>query len=121
MRVLVERPAWFEFAACKGMDPALFYPEHKPTTEAQEVCQSCPAQVACLEHALEHGENDGVWGGLGVKARRKIKKARRTESPGDIRKCRVCSTPFVTATLVHVYCCQLCQVRGRNRKNWIVV
>ena len=119
--MLVERPAWFEFAACKGMDPALFYPEHKPTTEAQKICQSCPAQVACLEHALEHGENDGVWGGLGIKARRKIKKARRTESPGDILKCRVCSAPFVTATLVHIDFCQLCQVRGRNRKNWIVV
>ena len=68
MRVLTDRPAWYEFAACKGMDSALFYSNHRPTTEVQAICFACPAQVACLEHSLEHGENDGVWGGLGVKA-----------------------------------------------------
>jgi len=119
VRVLTDRPAWYEFAACKGMDPALFYPDHRPTTVAQGICFACPAQVACLEHSLEHGEIDGVWGGLGVKARRKIRKERRTESAGDIRKCCVCLAPFVMVTLRHVYCCRRCEVRGRNRRNWV--
>mgnify|MGYP003799230351 CR=1 FL=1 len=119
MRVLTDRPAWYEFAACKGMDSALFYSNHRPTIEVQAICFACPAQVACLEHSLEHGENDGVWGGLGVKARRKIRKERRTESAGDVRKCCVCLTPFVMVTLRHVYCCRHCEVRGRNRRNWV--
>jgi WhiB family redox-sensing transcriptional regulator len=120
-RVLVERPAWFEFAACKGMDTTMFYPDTKPTIEAREVCQACPAQLACLDFALEHDEDDGLWGGVGLDARRRIKRQRRTESVGDVRKCRVCSTPFVTVTLRHFYCCRPCQVRGRNSKNWVKV
>ena len=101
------------------MDPALFYSNHRPTIEVQAICFACPAQVACLEHSLEHGEIDGVWGGLGVKARREIRRKRRAESAGDIRKCRVCSTPFITVTLSHLYCCRYCQVKGRNRRNWV--
>lgn len=119
MRVLVDRPVWYDFAACRGMDPALFYPDHRPTTVAQAICSACPVQVACLEHSLEHGEIDGVWGGLGVKARRKLRKERRAESAGDVRKCRVCLTSFVTVTLKHVYCSHRCEVRGRTRGNWV--
>jgi len=113
--VLSETPAWFEFAACKGMDPALFYPEYRPSSDVFRICESCPAQSACREHGLKH-EDDGIWGGLGPRERRKIRRDSRFQKARNVRKCGGCSTLFVAINSRHWYCCHRCQVRGWGRK-----
>lgn len=69
---------WDDVAACKGMDPALFYPSHGEATEfGVAVCSSCPAILDCAVYALRAGEEHGVWGGLSGKQRREIRRRLR--------------------------------------------
>lgn len=57
-------PPWREQAACRGMPTGLFYPPPgMPATVALAVCARCPVRRACEEHALDAGEELGVWGG----------------------------------------------------------
>lgn len=64
---------WQDLAACKGMDPTLFFgPEHAETVKekrdreetAKAVCVRCPVKQECLEYALEAREAYGIWGGM---------------------------------------------------------
>ena len=69
---------WVDRAACRGLDPAIFYP---PTDEeaddARAVCAQCPVAEDCLEHAIEHREKSGVWGGATERERLRIVRRRR--------------------------------------------
>lgn len=73
-------PLRFDAAPCTGV-PALFFPElHAGTARdvrrAKAVCATCPYQRACLEYAIEHRENHGIWGGTTVRERRRIIRTR---------------------------------------------
>jgi len=70
-----QRRAWTAEAACRGIDPALFFPSGSLGVEAaQSICQACPVRAECLDHALEHHINNGVWGGVSERARRRIQQ-----------------------------------------------
>ncbi|BFP57225.1 WhiB family transcriptional regulator [Streptomyces fimicarius] len=81
---------WRLHAACREEDPDLFFPIGSTgpavvqTAEAKTVCRSCPVQAACLEWALENGQDSGIWGGLSENERRALKRRsrRRAESRG---------------------------------------
>ena len=71
--------ARFEGARCHGADPELFFgpagietrgDRQRRESEAKMLCRDCPAMLACRDHALQHGEVYGVWGGLGEQERR---------------------------------------------------
>lgn len=69
---------WRQHAACRGLDPEIFYPpSDEESEEAKSVCGECPVRQLCLEHALVHRERDGVWGGLTERERRRIVRQRR--------------------------------------------
>jgi WhiB family redox-sensing transcriptional regulator len=69
---------WRKQAACRGIDPEVFYPEtDEQAEEAKAVCATCPVRQACLEHALAHREREGVWGGTTERERRRIHRQRR--------------------------------------------
>jgi WhiB family transcriptional regulator, redox-sensing transcriptional regulator len=69
---------WNNQAACRGLDPEIFYPVSEEEAEqAKAVCAQCAVQRACLEHALGSRERDGVWGGATEKERRRIIRQRR--------------------------------------------
>jgi WhiB family transcriptional regulator, redox-sensing transcriptional regulator len=71
-------PAWRQRAACRGVDPDIFYPvSDEEAEDAKAICAICPAQQACLEWALSHREHDGVWGGATERERRRIIRRRR--------------------------------------------
>jgi WhiB family transcriptional regulator, redox-sensing transcriptional regulator len=64
---------WME-ARCRpeyGSDPELWFPVALEGTslgdseraEAKAVCATCPLIGACLEYAIETGQEYGVWGG----------------------------------------------------------
>ncbi|MGW0696814.1 MULTISPECIES: WhiB family transcriptional regulator [unclassified Streptomyces] len=74
---------WRMQAACRDEDPELFFPIGSTgpaivqTEEAKAVCGGCPVRELCLEWAMEHGQDSGVWGGLGEAERRALKRRTR--------------------------------------------
>lgn len=61
---------WRDYAACRDVDPELFFPVTAPNTEAGQrqaaaalaVCRSCRVRADCLNFALGAREG-GIWGG----------------------------------------------------------
>jgi WhiB family redox-sensing transcriptional regulator len=73
--------SWYEYAACRGEDPELFFPVGstgpaiEQLSKAKTVCGRCAVQSVCLEWAVLAGIADGVWGGRSEDERR-VQKAR---------------------------------------------
>jgi len=75
------KQTWRQRAACRGLDPSIFYPASDDECEiAKQVCAQCPVREACLEHALAVREAEGVWGGCDERERRRIIRQRRRAS-----------------------------------------
>lgn len=75
----LEPTSWRQQAACRGLDPNMFYPDKESDTEqAKRVCSECIVRFACLEYALDHREKIGVWGGTSEADRRRIVRHRLT-------------------------------------------
>jgi WhiB family transcriptional regulator, redox-sensing transcriptional regulator len=75
--------SWRQQAACRGLDPVIFYPlsdEEEDVEAAKRVCAQCAVSEACLEHALAVREKEGVWGGCTERERRRILRQRRRAS-----------------------------------------
>jgi WhiB family redox-sensing transcriptional regulator len=71
---------WHSAAACRGLDPLIFYPLTDDDDEAEpakSVCSDCAVREACLEHALGAREKEGIWGGATERERRRITRQRR--------------------------------------------
>jgi len=73
------RAPWHDHAACSGESSVRFYPPSHPErraarlrreSRARAVCASCPVRDDCLQHAIDHGERYGIWGGLTDRERR---------------------------------------------------
>ncbi|MDO8391039.1 MAG: WhiB family transcriptional regulator [Actinomycetota bacterium] len=97
LRQLVDRPEWMDDAACRGVDPEVFYPPmlvptptglerqaksrryREAIATAKTYCRRCDVQAECLAYALATGESHGVWGGLDQIEIRRI-RARRKEA-----------------------------------------
>ncbi len=63
---------------CSNHPPETFFPSDGVGVEvAKKICNSCPSQDMCLEYALAHRIDHGVWGGTSERQRRRILKARR--------------------------------------------
>src|SRR6478735_390061 len=64
------RMDWRHRAACLTEDPELFFPVGNTgpalmqIQEAKKVCKRCDVREACLQWALDAGQDHGVWGGL---------------------------------------------------------
>jgi len=69
---------WRQKAACRGVDPDIFYPvTDEEAEDAKAICAQCPVREACLEWALSSREREGVWGGATERERRRIIRRRR--------------------------------------------
>ena len=72
--------SWADEAACRGLDPLIFYPATDEEAEdAKAVCDVCPVRDACLEHAIGSREHNGVWGGATERERQRIIRRRRRQ------------------------------------------
>jgi WhiB family transcriptional regulator, redox-sensing transcriptional regulator len=71
--------AWMAEGNCRLYPPATFFPsDGVGVDKARKICAGCPVAGACLEYALEHRIDHGVWGGCSERERRRILKRRRT-------------------------------------------
>jgi WhiB family transcriptional regulator, redox-sensing transcriptional regulator len=74
-----EAPDWRVQAACRGLDPELFFPittlgkALPQVARAKRVCLRCPVRLACLDWALHTGQDAGIWGGLTDQERRRLR------------------------------------------------
>lgn len=83
---------WWNAAACRNAEPDLFFPisatpaSRAVVQRAKRVCASCPVAAQCLNYALHHRQEQGIWGGLTDEERRLLRRRqatleRRTRSP----------------------------------------
>jgi WhiB family transcriptional regulator, redox-sensing transcriptional regulator len=73
---------WMIHGACRGASPTEFFPSDGLGVEAaQRICATCPVRLECLEYALEHRIEHGVWGGASERERRRILRRRRDLTP----------------------------------------
>ncbi len=69
---------WMHRGLCRDEPPTRFFPSDGVGVEvARRICASCPVQAPCLEYALTHHIDHGVWGGASERERRRILKRRR--------------------------------------------
>lgn len=86
--MLVDRsepdPSWRKRAACKGVDPALFYPAkdgeaHSEIAAAKRICAGCEVRAECREYAVAAVEVFGIFGATTPRERKVIRRQRRSE------------------------------------------
>lgn len=69
---------WMAQGSCRDEPPARFFPSDGAGVEAaRSVCAGCPVRSPCLEYALRHRIDHGVWGGTSERERRRILRQRR--------------------------------------------
>jgi len=76
-----QRAPWHDLAACTGEAGVFFYPPSRPERRATRlrrearayaICATCTVRDECLQHALDHDERYGIWGGLTDRERRRL-------------------------------------------------
>ncbi len=73
------RGGWRRDAACRSVDPELFFPIGTrdaalvQVAAAKVVCRRCPVEPACLGWALANAQVAGVWGGTTEAERRALR------------------------------------------------
>jgi len=71
----VKGQEWMASGLCGQIGiPDRFYPSGGDTREVQKICEACPVRTECLQWALDNDERFGIWGGVGEKARRRMKR-----------------------------------------------
>jgi WhiB family redox-sensing transcriptional regulator len=71
---------WRKEAACLDMPPSIFFPvgiKSEEEAPAKAICAACPVADECLEFALKHRINYGIWGETNPRERDRIRARRR--------------------------------------------
>jgi WhiB family redox-sensing transcriptional regulator len=69
---------WMAQGKCRDVPPAVFFPNDGVGVDAaRRICAECPVKAPCLEYALLHRVDHGVWGGASERERRRIARSRR--------------------------------------------
>lgn len=70
---------WQRLAACRRVDPDLFFPVSAgdpAAARAKKVCERCAVRSDCLSFAISTGQ-EGVWGGTTDDERRTAAQRKR--------------------------------------------
>lgn len=102
-RKLFHRPVWMSQAECLGHpNPNIFFPEYRGAqtyyNQARKVCAVCPVWKECLRYALDTPELEGMWGGLSIVERRKVRHS------DGVRKCNKCGFIRVFTQKAQIIC-----------------
>ena len=69
---------WMAEGKCREVPPSVFFPSDGVGVDAaRKICAECPVKAPCLEYALVHRIDHGVWGGASERERRRIARRRR--------------------------------------------
>lgn len=71
--LLAKREAWEDEASCKNMKPEIFF-DRISEQSARLICSGCEVREECLEFALKHNIQYGIWGGLDEKERKELRR-----------------------------------------------
>lgn len=76
---MISDESFMEFAKCKGSKDTNFFFADDPrgTKEAVAFCQTCPVKIPCGQYAMDNNIFYGVWGGLSIRARAKLKREQK--------------------------------------------
>lgn len=81
--------AWMAEASCRSLSPETFFPSDGAGVEtARRICDDCPVKRPCLDYALIHRIDHGVWGGVSERGRRRISRRMRTRKAVSTFKSR---------------------------------
>ena len=98
---------WREDAACRGMDPDLWFPidySQDHDTQMTRICiEKCPVQEECLEAALQNVEKRGIWGGFTQAELKGIRTQR-------FSRCKKCGRRWPKARLTSQTTCRICRI-----------
>jgi len=65
-----DRYNWQENAACRGIEPEIFFPvSDEEAGPAKAICSTCEVEQLCLFFSFKNRERYGVWGGVTEKER----------------------------------------------------
>ncbi len=107
---------WRDEANCVSTDPEAFFPEKGHSTKpALSVCARCPVQEPCLEFAIEHQMNEGVWGGKSAAQLREIRRERgmTITLAGPVeRTCDGCGEVYEARRATSRYCGSVCRIQA---------
>lgn len=71
-----DAPSWMSDAVCV-VNPELWYSlDNGGQNAAKRLCKTCDVRGDCLEYALDNNETHGIWGGLSVNQRAKLRRKR---------------------------------------------
>lgn len=78
-----DKKYWREYAACKGMDTNLFFPEKGYSTDtvqsAKKICNGCSVREECLDFIMNQPDDRyGIFGGYTYTQRRVIRRLMKT-------------------------------------------
>lgn len=69
---------WMADGKCHELPPSIFFPSDGVGVEvARKICAECPVKEPCLEYAMYHRVDHGVWGGTSERERRRMARRRR--------------------------------------------
>src|ERR1700722_8645980 len=83
---------WRSAAACRSADPDLFFPISATgpaagqIARAKTICAGCGVRRECLEFALPHGQNYGIWGGTTADDRQRDRRRRRRAATATAKR-----------------------------------
>lgn len=105
VRIATSEP-WMAEAACRTVDPELFYPppgQNGVVAAAKSICRSCPVQLDCLRFAVDNREPHGIWGGLSANERRRLRNKGHHEMKTLIIATTLAATALFAAPTANAY------------------
>lgn len=106
---------WRAEAACRNVVDRYFDPWDsddkalEPNPTAVQICSMCPVRRACLIEAIANAESYGTWGGLTLKQRKQLTRARKRV------RCPICSGSLLVVTDDNAQTCLSCGIAWRTR------
>lgn len=71
------RPAWMDLGNCRSAGVDMFPSDGFGALRAKAVCEDCPVKGKCLDYALEHNIDHGIWGEKSERQRRRLRRVRK--------------------------------------------
>ena len=73
-----EEAPWMKLGKCRDLETDVFFADAGDAAAsakvAQAVCSICPVKDECLDYAIRHGCDYGIWGGVTAYARKDLRR-----------------------------------------------